>query len=622
MCGIAGAIFFRPHSLATLQTLAQMAAPLQFRGPDGQDFFLDTTNTPQVALAHNRLSIIDLSDTGRQPMQSLSKKAIITFNGEIYNYQILKNELLAAGRNFRTHSDTEVLLEGYEHWGMAGLLERIDGMFAFALYCYQTNTLFLARDRFGKKPLYYYHDTEKIAFSSDIRSFDALGIEKKINLHSVGYFLTELSTPAHQSIWENIHKLPPAHSLKVSANSAPELRKYWTLAYANTCTLSTSDILKKTDDLLTQAVAKRLVADVPVAAQLSGGVDSSLVVAKMARLSDAPIATYSVGFEESTYNELPFARAVAQQYKTNHHELILRPQDIGINHQLIREFGEPFADASMLPSYLIAQAISKTEKVVCGGDGGDELFAGYYTHYITDKVEKWAAYANFAPLAKGLSKLFPNYRTQLLAQVLELAKAHPHTLLNRNMGFSDTELAQLTRHNPIINKALQTEHARIWESYQSPQPHQHLLKKIAHASLETRLLSDYLVKVDRATMFASLEMRSPFLDKDLAAFAFSLSPEQWLRPHGNKSILKQLAENYIPKSVIYRQKQGFAVPIGEWFRGQLKEQFQEVVFSNRQDLIELDYSYAQQLFDKHLKGENQTHKLWALYVFHVWANNI
>ncbi len=617
MCGITGGIWWQGNANITQQTLQRMAQPMQFRGPDAEGLFIHQHQSVTLALAHKRLSIIDLSADGNQPMRSQSEQTIIVFNGEIYNYKPLRAELQQAGRTFRTHSDTEVLLEGFEQWGMEQLLAKIDGMFAFVLYDFATSTAYMARDRFGKKPLYYYQDNQQLIFSSDIRSFDALPLPRTLNLHAFGYFLSELATPRYESIYQEIKRVPHAHFLTVNANGATT-KQYWKLDYRTTCQLSRTEILDKTDELFTKAVEKRLVADVNVAAQLSGGIDSSLVVAKMAQLAGKPVATYSVGFDDEQYNELPFARQVAQRYATDHHELMMKPSDVSILHDVILEYGEPFADVSMLPSYLISKFISKTEKVVCGGDGGDELFSGYHSYYVTHKLEKVRGFAWASPLADLAAKVAPTYRTQFLARLLRLAKQPEWTLINRNMGFSPSELQQLAPDTPVVAQALEREHRDIWQHYEGV--NESLLKKVLRASLDTRLLSDYLVKVDRATMYASLEMRSPFLDTHLAEFAMTLSSEQLMSPHGNKSVLKQLAERYLPHEVIYRNKKGFGVPIDSWFRKELRPQFEAVVLDGKQSLVKLNYDFIRQILERHAAGEDHTHKLWALYVWHVWAN--
>ena len=619
MCGIAGAIVWQGSpSVYTRELLENMAAPLNFRGPDASGYYLQNFQDTQIAFAHKRLSIIDLSAGGAQPMHSYSQNTTIVFNGEIYNYKALKQELEAKGHIFTSGSDTAVILEGYEAWGLPKLLEKLDGMFAFALFCRKTNKLFLARDRFGKKPLYYQLLNNEIIFSSDIRSFKATSNAYSIDLHALGYYFAELGTPKTNSIWQEIKKLEPAHYLESNGKDY-NIIPYWGMNYEATCTLSHQEIVDQTEDLLQKSIAKRLVADVNVAAQLSGGIDSSLVVALMAGVQEKPVSTYSVGFNNNQFNELPYARQVAEKYKTNHHELIINAKDISLSNDLILEYGEPFADASMLPSYMVAKYISKTEKVVCGGDGGDELFAGYHSYYLVDKLTKVQSFHLLAPVADVAARVLPRYHTELLSKLLRLAKQPQYMLLNRNMGFNTAQMQELAPDLLEVQQALDKEHKKIWKNYEnSTAP---LLKKVLHASLDTRLLNDYLVKVDRASMYASLEMRSPFLDKDLAEFAFTLAPNQLMTPHGNKSILKSLAEKHLPHDLIYRKKQGFELPIASWFKNELRATFEASVLEQKQTLIPLNYDYIAQLLDEHAEGKDHTHRLWCMYVFHIWANN-
>lgn len=621
MCGIAGVIHFGGKSLLKdRNALQQFAEPLKFRGPDAEGYYSESKEGVSIQFAHRRLSIIDLSEGGNQPMFSPSGKSIIVFNGEIYNYQTLKQELVQKGAVFHTDSDTEVLLNGYEIWGVDTLLDKIDGMFAFGLYSFSNQELVLARDRFGKKPLYYYADKDMVVFSSDIRSFNTISeIPKTLNRQNLGYFFSELSASEPQSIWSDINKVPASHYGIFSKSGEAKFKQYWTLTYTSQCKLSQAEILEQTDYLLTEAVKKRLVADVNVAAQVSGGIDSSLIAAKMALESKDPIATYSVGFEDKVFNELPYARMVADRYKTNHHEMIMQPADIEATNQLILEYGEPFADVSMIPSYMIARYISQSEKVVCGGDGGDELFAGYYIYYFGSKFQqvkglKWAL-----PLVNIAAKIAPIYRVQFLQKLLKAAKQPEWMLLNRNMGFSPEELGAMFGNEPDIVGSLHQYHKNIWTQYDGVD--ESTLKILLRASLDTRLLNDYLVKVDRASMFASLEMRSPFLDRQLAEFAFSLHDNQLFKPHGTKSILKILAERYLPKELIYRNKMGFGVPIGDWFRKELSEHFKAKVLGGKQAMIDMNYTFVEDLFNRHCAGEDHTHKLWTLYVFHTWAQN-
>lgn len=619
MCGIFGGISFDGTFFPDREELEWGSHFLKYRGPDDQGhIFVDGGNT-KVSLAHRRLSIIDLSAGGRQPMASSSGKSIITFNGEIYNYRVLRQELEREGFRFNTSSDTEVILNAYECWGIDTALRRIDGMFAFALFDQGEQRLVLARDRFGKKPLYFFSDGAHLAFGSDIRSLMVIrSVRQSVNLHALGYFFAELSTPSEQSVWSNVSKLRPATYLAFGSSGVEAYRSYWELVYSETNTLPRSELLERTDELLTNAVRKRLVADVDVSAMLSGGIDSSLVVAKMASAGSLPVKTYSVGFEEQAYNELPYSRNVARRFGTSHTEIVLRSDHLLDIDELIGEFGEPFADVSMVPTHLVSKEISKREKVVVGGDGGDELFGGYYSYYFAHKYDQVKDYYWIYPIAKTLRAIYPSYRTDLLVALLRKTRLPRYDLLNRNMGFETWQLKRLLGDEQFYG-ALEKEHKDIWEQF-SPGSKSDLINLMS-TSLRTRLLNDYLVKVDRSSMFASLEVRSPFLDKDLCEFVATFRASDLLDGNRTKSVLKDIASKYFDSAFVNRNKMGFGVPVGEWFKKGLKKRLQEVVLGGRQRLVDLDYSFVEEIVQQHSAGRaDHTHRLWALYVFHVWAN--
>lgn len=621
MCGILGGVSFEGDFFPVQQELKEGSHFLTYRGPDDQGELLLETSRSKVSLAHRRLSIIDLSAKGHQPMISSSGRTIIVFNGEIYNYHLLRKELALQGYYFKSNSDTEVILNGFECWGIEKTLRKLDGMFSFALFDKQDDFLFLARDPFGKKPLYYLVDNNKIAFSSDIRSFKKItGISLTLNLHALGYFFAELSTPHEQTIWREVKKVKPGSFLRFGDGGISTYKTYWQLNYTEDCALDRHEIIEKTEFLLNESVKKRLVADVRVSALLSGGIDSSLVVAKMAENTTGRVKTYSIGFKEELFNELPYARQVAGKFNTDHTELIINPKDLDNVRQLILEYGEPFADSSMIPTYLMSREISRNEKVVLGGDGGDELFAGYYAYYFANKYDKVKQFGFAGPFAEMLHKVYPTYRTDLLTKLLLQAQYPPYTLLNRNFGFSENDLKSLFP-DPCFVKALNNEHEYVWKEF-SPHSRNDLINLLS-ASLKTRLLNDYLVKVDRASMYASLEMRTPFLDKDLAEFAATLKPQQLFHRTGTKSILKEISERYFSKEFTHRSKMGFGVPLGDWFRGDLINDLKEVLLGEKQKLVDFNYAFIEKVIDEHNHGEiDHTHRLWALYVFHVWANRI
>ena len=624
MCGIAGVVSFSGEPAVPSPILDAMAGVLAHRGPDASGSLRFEQEDFSVGLAHTRLSIIDLSSAANQPMRSASGRSAIVFNGEIYNYEALRRSLVEVGLPFRTRSDTEVLLNGYEAWGMAGLLERVDGMFAFGLVDLQEHVLYLARDPFGKKPCYYWQDSsrQRVAFSSDVRSFRPLGLPMDVDWGAVGYFFSELATPELQSIWRDAKKLPGGHFMCVSSRGCSLLR-YWNLTYSSDCNLAWDDLVDSVGELLRAAVRKRLVGDVRCAALLSGGVDSSLVVMEMARASSRPVRTYTVGFEDSPFDERSFAKSVAERFGTDHTEMVVRARDVERARRLLPEYGEPFADMAAVPTYLIAKEVSATEKVVLTGDGGDELFAGYYEYYFAKKLNRLRHFAAAAPIASALARLWPSYRTRFLQRLLAAARQPVHRLFYRGFGFSPEQLMRLLPRGkdvPAVWRGLDQEHQRVWDCHCSQ--YTHTLTQVLAGNLYTRLATNHLVKVDRASMFASLEARSPLLDRDLARLAATLRPEQLLRMEQPKAILKALALRHLPASLVLQEKRGFGVPIADWLRGDLKTEFRDTVLGGRQQLLPMDYGYVEELLEAHQRGADYSHRLWALYAFHVWAQDV
>ena len=618
MCGIAGVVSFAQNKTLPQDRWRNFTDPLKYRGPDDHGEWNFNSAIANVTFFHTRLSIIDLSPTGHQPMTTADEQIVIVFNGEIYNYQTLRKELVDKGLGFKSTSDTEVLLQGYVYWGFHELVKKIDGMFAIALFDKRENALFLARDRFGKKPLYYHLGDRQLIFSSDIRSFKEInGVSLSVDLFSLGYFFAELATPHESTIWKEVKKVEPGSYIHFNSSGIRASNTYWHLSYTENCSLDNESIAEKTDLLLKNAVKKRLVSDVNVSALLSGGIDSSLVVAKMAELSSRKVNTYSVGFEEADFNELSYARKVADRFNTNHTELIIKPQSFEVVNELIWEYGEPFADASMIPTYLISKEVAKSEKVALGGDGGDELFGGYDSYYFALKYDRVKLLSWLWPVAKLLSSIFPSYRTDFLSKLLQQTRLPNYTLLHRNFGFDKNELKKLMDNLTFVT-SLDKEHEFIWNQY-TPNSKNDLINVLS-ASLRTRLLNDYLVKVDRASMFASLEMRSPYLDKDLTEFAATLKSNQLFHKAEPKYILKRIASKYFPDKFIHRKKMGFGIPVGTWFRGELVHKLKEVVLG-KQKMVDLDYTYIEKLVDEHSKGMvDHTDRLWALYVFHIWAS--
>lgn len=622
MCGIAGEICFGDTIIIdSKEKLIKVSAPLKFRGPDAEGYYLQEYSESKIALAHKRLSIIDLDPRSNQPMES--NDSVIVFNGEIYNFNTLKNELANNGIQFKTKSDTEVLLQGYRHWGMPGLLQRIDGMFAFVLFDKVHQKAYAARDRFGKKPFYFYKtsNSNNFIFSSDIRSFYACELPLSIDMHALGYLFAELSTPEENSIYHEIKKLKPAHFIEFSKNSF-SISCYWRLAFTPTHTLSRTEILSETEKRLNEAVRKRMISDVGVCAFLSGGIDSSLITALLAQNSSKKINTYTVGFYEKKYNELAEAKLVSEKYNTNHHEIILTPDNLDNIHRILEEFGEPFADSSSIPTWYVCNEVSKSEKVVLSGDGGDEIFAGYYEYYHYDRVEKYHFLKYLKPILNHLPEIIDSRYLKFIKQISnDAGQSHEaFNYLNRNgMGLNKTGLKLLCPRESFYNSA-QNEHFKIWDTHASFKGS--LLSKIMSASLHTRLVNDYLVKVDRASMANSLEVRSPFLDTQLVEFAVKIDHHQLLKDGITKSILKDIAAKYLPPELLSRKKTGFGIPVGEWFKKEWKNHWMDVVLSGKSKYELFNYEYIKKIFDAHCSGAIPNNDvIWTIYVFHIWLQS-
>ncbi len=613
MCGIVG--FIDKNRVLSDDGLEGLLDCLIKRGPDNQSHQTHEGHFGKAYMGHARLKIIDLSDAANQPISSNTTPHTIIFNGEIYNYKSLQKKCIDQGAQFSTDSDTEVVLKTFELFGIDKTLELLDGMFAFSIFHTQTGKTIIARDRFGQKPLFFGTQNNVFAFSSDIRSFSQIFSSLTINKTALGYLFSELSTPREDSIWNEVEKLKAGHYLIFDKGNI-EVKKYWNPQFNKRHKKNSEIDFDTIDKLITNGVKKRLVADVSVGTFLSGGVDSSLITAIASRESKKKINTFSVGFNYEKYNELPFAKIVAEKYNTDHHELNVNPQDFDTVDELINEFGEPFADSSMIPTAFVSKFAKSKVSVALGGDGGDELFCGYPTYnealLIQNRYKKLKTFRGIAKIGGSLTN---NSRVKNISELLNNPSLNKSKALDRNMGFNSSQLDSLFSDNKISNSFQKISLGIIKESEKLTNS---IFDSIWYSTIHTRLVNDYLVKVDKASMFHSLEVRSPLLDKDLFQHIIQYGPEQLLKNKTNKFILKKIAEKYIPKEVLYREKMGFAIPIGEWFRNELKDRFIDVVINSKQTVIPIDYKFIEKLFNKHIEGSDHSHKLWVLYVFHKW----
>jgi asparagine synthase (glutamine-hydrolysing) len=620
MCGIAGFTHFAGN-MGDKIALKKMGDSIYHRGPDAGGEYLDE----HLGLAHRRLAIIDLSDAGIQPMSSHDGKYIIVFNGEIYNFQTLRAELSAAGYLFKTRTDTEVILALYARDGIK-MLDKLNGMFAFALWDTQNEKLLIARDRLGKKPLYYLHTDKQFAFASEIKAILTLpNVPKTIRMDAVHDFFAYQYVPDPKTIFTKIHKLPPAHYMWVSADGI-EIQQYWDVSFKNTSLENEATLTTQLLDLATQRTKDRLISDVPLGAFLSGGIDSSGVVAMMAFNSKTPVKTCSIGFDDKKFNETEFAREVAEKYHTEHHEFMVH-QNVAENlEHIVSYFDEPFADPSLVPTFFVSELARAQVTVAIAGDGGDEVFAGY-EKYTTDDIEnklrqkfpKFIRKSVFPPLANLFAKsemtVFRKAKSLLYSLSLEpamgfyITNAQIEDRLWQRLATSGTR-QQLAGYHPA---------QLTLDAYNKADGPDHLAK-ILYTDLKTYLPGGILVKVDRMSMANSLEVRAPLLDKDIVEFAATLPSNMKFKNGEKKHILKEAFKPLLPDGILHRKKMGFSVPLESWFRHEIKDLAYDYLFTKSQGIQQFfDMQVVQDLWQQH-QSQRADHAtvLWSMLMFQMW----
>ncbi|MDQ1910392.1 asparagine synthase (glutamine-hydrolyzing) [Paenibacillus sp. GD4] len=613
MCGIVGGINY------SLETLYKGLQLMEHRGPD--DYGLEEV-APGLVLGHRRLAIVDLSRNGRQPMQTEDGLVSITFNGEIYNYPELKKEL-APRYPFRSTTDTEVLLYGYVEWGMEGLLERAQGMFAFALYDQRKETLYLARDRFGKKPLFYTHEGGRLLFSSTLPSLlGCNGRVPEINPLALDDYLTYMCVPGEKTIFQGVHKLPPASFLTYRRGSC-SIRPYWNLSFASKVKMSEEEVLDELDRLVRSAVRRRMISDVPLGAFLSGGVDSSLVVGVMATLSDKPVKTITMGFDEAQFDERAEARLVSERWGTAHHEEVIRPQTSAILPELIYHAGEPLGDSSMLPTYYVAKLARKHLTVVLNGDGGDELFAGYARPMVERLASPYRSLVP-APIRRQLHALLegggkPRLRSlSAMKQVIRAGarSARDSFIFDRALRSSRSELYTAEYRSQLAGYHPDQVYQAVWDRAEAKDN----VDQAMYGDLMTYLPDELLVKMDTMTMAHSLEARSPLLDTELAEFSARIPSPLKTKHFQTKYLLKKLSERYVPKEVLYRPKKGFNMPMSAWLRGELNGLVRETLLSEKLNARGyFNRAVIRRWLEEHEQGKaDHGQKLWSLFILELW----
>lgn len=627
MCGICGIYNYLNKTPIEQTILKRMNDALYARGPDDEGYFIEGS----IGLANKRLSIIDV-EGGRQPIFNEDGKICIVYNGEVYNYIELKEELREKGHLFKTKTDTEVILHLYEEYG-EDCMKFLNGMFAFAIWDSKQDRLLLARDRFGIKPLVYSDRNGKLIFASETKAIvqdDA--VNREIDFEAVHYYLTYLSVPSPLTIYKDIKKLPPA-SILICQNGKIVEKRYWSIEPKRL----KFDIVEEYGDmfykLLKQSIKMQLMSDVPLGVFLSGGLDSSSVVGLMSQVSSQPVKTFSIGFDEKEFDELKHARFISKRFETQHHELIMRPKDIGRIETLIWNLDEPHGDSSALASYLVSKLAVPYVKVALTGVGGDELFGGYHA-YIADKL---SIYYSAIPkiLTQGLIPYLisrikvDTQKPSKIRRVLRFFKsAHlpferRHTNWMTLLGFNDEEKSGLYS-DFLKNQTCGLDSFIVTKKFfeKEKEAGLDLLNTAMYVDLNTYLNNDVLQQVDRMTMANSLEARLPFLDHRLVEFAFSIPSNLKLKGTSLKYLVRKSMKGLLTDEIIKREKHGFGVPIREWFKSDFMKQSMNEFLNDpsikRRGFFKVEY--VKRLLDEHARGStDNSHKIWLIMVLEIWC---
>ncbi len=630
MCGIAG-IVSKTGGLSGLHVQPMIDAQ-QHRGPDAAGVWADE----YCALGHRRLSIIDLSEAGRQPMANDDGSVQITYNGEIYNFQSLRAELAALGYRFRTRTDTETILHAYEQWGVA-CLQKLRGMFAFAIWDRRQRRLFVARDRVGKKPLFYTQAGSRFFFASELQGLLAHAeVPREVLPEALDAYLSYGYVPAPHTGFRNVFKLPPAHFLMLDLAAAlpvPKVERYWSLSYEPKLKLSEAEACAALRAKLTEAVRLRMISDVPIGAFLSGGIDSSIVVGLMAQHSTQPVKTFSIGFKEAAYNELEHARRIANLWQTEHHEFVVEADALSILPKLVRHYGEPYADSSCVPTFYVAQMTRQHVTVALNGDGGDESFAGYERYLGNRLAERLRLLPGAVLAAQTMGRLLPdsidpkNRLRNLRRFLLVLAQPMPQRYAHWLSYFSEADKQSL--YSADFAAQLNGVRRGTWlpeliEEFCRNYPPGDPVDAALAADVQGYLPFDLLVKVDIATMANSLEARSPLLDQEVMEFAAQLPADMKLRGRNLKHLLKTAFTDLLPPANVNRRKAGFGVPVGQWFRGQLRELLRDALLAP--EAVARNYFKPQtveRLLNEHLERRgDHTFPLWSLLMLELWHREL
>lgn len=620
MCGIAGIINFSGQSPAE-SLLTQMTDVIEHRGPDGSGAYI----SDGVAFGHRRLSIIDLAG-GHQPMTTADDRVTITYNGEIYNFPELREELKSLGYQFKTSSDTEVILQAYHAWGPKSV-ERIRGMFAYAIHDKAKNEVFIARDRLGIKPLFYAQlSGDNFVFGSELKSLklhpnfnSSLRAESTEDYFALGYI------PEPHTIYKNVMKLEPGHTLLINTSSGKiQNSQYWNIEFNSNYAGSFTDAAHELDERVEEAVRIRMRADVPLGAFLSGGVDSSAVVAKMAKNSTDPVNTCSIGFKHAEFDESDYADQIAEQYKTSHKSKFVDPNDFSLVDKLMDYYDEPYADSSALPTFRVCELARQNVTVALSGDGGDEHLAGYRRYKLQmfeENLRSKIPSAIRKPLFGTLGSIYPKadwapriFRAKTTFQ--GIARSHIESYFHgvsilkpemRNQLFSSKMKSDLQGYTAL----------EVFKKHASETDTEDPLSMIQYLDIKTYLAGDILTKVDRASMAHSLEVRVPLLDHELVGWIATLPSSFKLNNGEGKYVFKKSLEKDLPHDILYRPKMGFRVPLQSWFRNELKEKIKSSVLSERMlDCGYFDQGYLTTIINEHQSGlRDHSAPLWTLMMY-------
>jgi asparagine synthase (glutamine-hydrolysing) len=644
MCGISGFCNIEKSPIE-LDLLVSMTRSMSHRGPDEEGYYVNGTDFPRkpaagnagalhlhshrghanVGLGHRRLSIIDLA-SGQQPLSNEDGTVWIVFNGEIYNFQELKPQLEERGHTFRTRSDTETIIHAYEEWGEEAI-RRFRGMFAFALWDEKRQLFYFGRDRVGKKPLYYYIDEKRLIFGSEIKSILVHpSIRRDLDFTALSDYLTLTYIPSPKTIFQHIRKLPPAH-YAIFQNGKMTTRSYWDLSFQPDYNLSDSQIEEGLWDALQEATRIRMISEVPLGAFLSGGVDSSAVVAAMTCVSRKPVITNSISFSHDSYNESSYARMVARQFATSHNEFEVYPEAIPIIEILSWHYDEPFADSSSVPTYYVSKIARKNVTVALSGDGGDENFAGYSRYAFDERENRIRSLVPAAfqqSLFGFLRDLYPQSDAlhgpfKGRAFVKNLAREPVEAYLYTVSTIHEEEKRDLL--DPRIYKEIEGYRTLdLFNDIYRNAPAADHLSRLQYLDVKTYLCEDILTKVDRASMAVSLEVRCPLLDHRFMEFAARIPKRKKLAGGKGKIIFKKALERTLPKDLLYRKKMGFAIPIREWFRKEIREYARPIILDGQASRDYLNRENIKKIWDEHERtGIDNSSKLWTIMMLNLWA---